>query len=216
MNGFEFSFANTRLVALGDSALWWPSQSLLCVSDMHLGKSERYARRGGSPLPPYEALDTLARLNTLLARYLPERVVSLGDTFDDLAAADALHIDARDQLMDMVQHHSWIWIQGNHDPAATPFGGQHLDEYETNGLTFRHIAQQTASGEISGHYHPKARVGRVSRPAFLVDRARVIMPAFGTYTGGLRSSDPAFHGLMGDGALAILTGKRPLPVPMPR
>lgn len=52
MNGFDFTLAGVRLTALGSGALWWAQQRTLCVSDLHLGKSERHARRGGSALPP--------------------------------------------------------------------------------------------------------------------------------------------------------------------
>ncbi|MNO04198.1 hypothetical protein D3C81_2251500 [compost metagenome] len=48
----------------------------------------------------------------------------------------------------------------------------------------------------------------------LHDEARVILPAFGTYTGGLRATDPALAALMGPGAVAVLTGTPPLPVPL--
>jgi len=44
----------------------------------------------------------------------------------------------------------------------------------------------------------------------------VILPAFGTYTGGLATTDPALDGLMGPEARAILTGDRALAIPMPR
>jgi len=56
----------------------------------------------------------------------------------------------------------------------------------------------------------------VTRPCFLLDQTRVILPAFGTYTGGLASSHPALAGLMGPQALAVLTGARALALPMPR
>ena len=42
------------------------------------------------------------------------------------------------------------------------------------------------------------------------------MPAYGTYTGGLRSSDQALSDLMGSEAMAILTGPNPQLIPMPR
>lgn len=62
MNGRSFIFAGTELTLLGSGALWWGEAGLLCVSDLHLGKSERMARRGGDMLPPYETRDTLTRL----------------------------------------------------------------------------------------------------------------------------------------------------------
>ena len=85
---------------------------------------------------------------------------------------------------------------------------------------FRHIATRDGSAEISGHYHPKAtlvtRARAISRPAFLKDRQRLIMPAFGTYTGGLRSDDRVLSTLMASDAVAIMTGPYPVQVPMPR
>jgi metallophosphoesterase superfamily enzyme len=87
-------------------------------------------------------------------------------------------------------------------------------------LTFRHIAQADARGEVSGHYHPKAHLSlrgrQVSRPAFLRDARRLILPAYGTYTGGLRSTDKALTDLMATDAQAILTGPVPTCIPMPR
>ncbi|WP_289084686.1 FAD-dependent oxidoreductase, partial [uncultured Sulfitobacter sp.] len=46
--GYEFDFCGARLTALGSGALWWADHGLLCVSDLHLGKAERIARRGGT------------------------------------------------------------------------------------------------------------------------------------------------------------------------
>ncbi|MEX0316649.1 MAG: ligase-associated DNA damage response endonuclease PdeM [Ruegeria sp.] len=220
MNGYAFSFSGQRLCAMGSGALWWPDQALLCVSDLHLGKSERMVRRGGSALPPYETRDTLNRLAADLDRTQPQTVICLGDSFDDLGAALSLPERDRLQIAALQAGRNWIWIEGNHDPGPVELGGTHLADVTRSGLTFRHIAQPDAQREISGHYHPKASVqtrGRaISRPAFLVDEQRIILPAYGTYTGGLRSSDAALSELMAPGALAILTGAEPRPVPMPR
>jgi len=104
-----------------------------------------------------------------------------------------------------------------HGAATLP--GSHRARFEAGALDFCHIATP-AVAEVSGHYHPKARIGlsggSLSRPCFLIDRARVILPAFGTYTGGLSCTDPALAGLMGSGALAVLTGSRAHALPMPR
>ncbi|EBA18529.1 hypothetical protein RSK20926_12439 [Roseobacter sp. SK209-2-6] len=216
MSGFEFTFAGAQLTALGSAALWWDAEGCLCVSDLHLGKAERQARRGGTALPPYETRDTLDRLQQLIAQFSPQCVICLGDSFDDDAAALALTQQDKDHLDHLTRGRRWIWVEGNHDPCPTPFGGEHLAEFALGPLTFRHIANPAAEAEISGHYHPKARLRGTSRPAFLLDKRRLILPAFGTFTGGLRSSDPALSGLMQPGALAILTGKQPMPIPMPR
>ena len=220
MNGYEFTLAGVPLVALGSGALWWPGHRLLAVSDLHLGKSGRRARAGGSLLPPYETRDTLIRLDADIRRRDPSTVVCLGDSFDDIASADALDDEAALWLTRMQAGRRWLWVEGNHDPGPVGLGGTHLAEMALPPLTLRHIARPGASGEISGHYHPKATVharGRaVTRRCFLIDGDRAILPAYGTYTGGLAARAPELARLMRPEALAVLTGPAPMPIPMPR
>jgi len=47
------------------------------------------------------------------------------------------------------------------------------------------------------------------------DGARLILPAYGTYTGGLPADAPVLRPLFANGAIAILTGSRALAVPLP-
>lgn len=220
MDGFDFEFADARLTALPSGALWWFERQCLVISDLHLGKSERIARRGGSLLPPYETTDTLTRLDADITQTGARLVVCLGDTFDDMAAAQALSDDHRVWLNRLMAGRRWVWIAGNHDPAPLDYGGTHLDALYEPPLVFRHIATASGKGEISGHYHPKARVtlqGRgISRPCFLRDETHLILPAYGTYTGGLRSDDAVLLRLMKKNATAILTGTPMVEIPMPR
>ncbi|MEO0772918.1 MAG: ligase-associated DNA damage response endonuclease PdeM [Pseudomonadota bacterium] len=220
MNEYKFSLAGAPLLALGSGALHWPDQDLLCVSDLHLGKAERRARLGEAPLPPYETQDTLSRLEKDLKTTGASTVVCLGDSFDDRAAAEALPEAAKIWISALQAGRRWIWIEGNHDPGPVDLGGTHLSELPLPPLTFRHIARDGQSGEISGHYHPKTTLnlrGRtITRPAFLVDTDRVIMPAYGTYTGGLRSHAPELQRIMRTEAIAVLTGPVPHAAPMPR
>ena len=157
---------------------------------------------------------------TIVGGCNPLTVICLGDSFDDLAGQDALAAEDSDTLTRFMAGRRWIWIEGNHDPGPITIGGTHLGVFKAGPITFRHIAQPGETAEISGHYHPKARVRLPSRgmtrPCFLIDDDRVILPAFGAYTGGLRTSDPALCTLMADPAIAVLTGAQALPVPMPR
>ncbi|MEM9755708.1 MAG: ligase-associated DNA damage response endonuclease PdeM [Pseudomonadota bacterium] len=220
MNGCDFHLAGATLTVLPSGALWWRQRRLLCVSDLHLGKSERMARRGGALLPPYETVDTLSRLEADLAATGPAIVVCLGDSFDDLDAARALAAPLQDRLATLSAGRRWIWIEGNHDAGPVDLPGTHLKTLREGALTFRHICQQGARGEVSGHYHPKARLvarGRgMSRPCVLTDGVRAILPAYGTYTGGLSAEAAELSALMGPGARAILIGDPPITMPMPR
>jgi DNA ligase-associated metallophosphoesterase len=204
------------LHALPSGALFWPARRLLAVSDLHLGKSGRLARRGGALLPPYETRATLDRLAADIDATGSAVVVCLGDSFDDLAAAGAL--DEADALFlaRLMAGRDWIWVEGNHDPGPIQIGGSHRTEVRLGPLSFRHTADPAQTHEISGHYHPKAHLAGQSRPCFLADSARILLPAYGAYTGGLRCPHPALTALMQPGALAILTGHKALAVPMPR
>jgi len=110
-------------------------------------------------------------------------------------------------------------VQGNHDPLP-PEGlpGEHGDSFILGPLTFRHEAKpderrfgpRAPGGEICGHHHPKAKVatraGTISRPCFVADPGRVILPAFGAYTGGLDVLHPSIACLFPRGGRAFLLG----------
>jgi DNA ligase-associated metallophosphoesterase len=219
MNDHVFNLAGTQLHARADGSLWCPIGRILCVSDLHLGKSERIARRGGTLLPPYETRETLSRLEEGVAATNPAEVICLGDSFDDLDAAQSVSDETRATLARLQAGREWVWIEGNHDPGPVDFGGSHRADVQRGALTFRHIAkapsQGVVRGEISGHYHPKAALhGTGHRPCFLLDKSRLIMPAFGTYTGGMSARHAVLANLMSADAIAILTGKHALPVPL--
>ncbi len=220
MTSHPFTLAGTRLVALPAGGLYWPDKNLLCVSDLHLGKSERGLRLNTGVLPPYETRDTLDRLEIDLRLTNATTVVCLGDSFDDSMAVSALSSTDKLRITTLQSGRQWIWIEGNHDPGPIDLGGTHLRQFAISPLTFRHIAQPSERGEISGHYHPKAgirtRSRNLSRPAFLIDSDRVILPAYGTYTGGLRSDNSVLATLMKANAIAVLTGLKTNAIPMPR
>jgi uncharacterized protein len=215
MNGYAFTFAAQPLVALPSGALHWPDHRLLIVSDLHLGKSERMARRGGTLLPPYETRETLTRLSGDLESTGAKSLISLGDSFDDLTAADTLDEGDSMTLNRLMAGRDWIWVMGNHDAGTFALGGTHRADVTIGPIAFRHIAT-AQTPEVSGHYHPKARLGPTVRRCFLVDHHRIILPAYGAYTGGLYCDDPALTTLMANTAIAVLTGPKAIPCPMPR
>lgn len=221
MNTAEICLQGATFEATATRALYWQQENLIVVSDLHLGKSERFARKAGLMLPPYETQDTLIRLEDLIHYFNPRSVICLGDSFDDPEAGRNLSPDAIEKLNSLMAGRDWIWIEGNHDPGPVEFTGKHLAHITISGVTFRHIAStESEFPEISGHFHPKARVavrGRtMTRPCFLFDQNRLIMPSFGTYTGGLFSNHETLKQLMRHDAKAVLTGVAPHIIPMPR
>lgn len=190
------AIAGVELVADIAGALYWPDHGLLAVADLHFEKGSSFAERGVL-LPPYDTAATLARLSLLIAHYRPRAVVSLGDNFHDGRGAARVADTDRATLKSLQRGRDWIWIAGNHDPEpAENVGGRFLPLFALGALTFRHRPSPGIQGEIAGHLHPVARVaarGRaVSRRCFVSDGQRVVMPAFGAYTGGLNVRDRAF------------------------
>src|SRR5829696_413723 len=224
--GGELRIAGVALVADCGGALFWPEESLLVVSDLHLEKGSSFAKRGVF-LPPYDTAATLARLGQLIARYAPRCVIALGDNFHDGEGADRLQDSDRDHIRALQRGCDWIWITGNHDPEpAKNIGGFFPGSLVVGALTFRHEPTAKApDGEIAGHLHPVARVtqrGRtVSRRCFATNGKQAVMPAFGAYTGGLNIRHHAFADvfgslaftahMLGDGRLYAFTAKRCMP-----
>jgi DNA ligase-associated metallophosphoesterase len=194
-------------------AAWWPAERMLVFSDIHFEKGSSLARRGVL-LPPYDTRTTLKRMAALIARYVPARVIALGDSFHDREAADRLDDEERGMLAAFVRATDWIWIEGNHDPQPPAWlGGTVTETIAIGGLVFRHEPSATPQpGEIAGHLHPCATVtmrGRsLRRRCFAADGTRLVMPAFGAYTGGLDVRDVAIATLFSDAFAAYMLGGR--------
>ncbi|HXQ65879.1 MAG TPA: ligase-associated DNA damage response endonuclease PdeM [Alphaproteobacteria bacterium] len=193
-------------------AVWWAERSTLAVADLHLEKGSAFARQGRL-LPPYDTRATIARLAVVLRRYRPARVVALGDSFHDQEAL--ARMDAADLalLQRLVAEHDWVWIAGNHDPAPPRgLGGTVRAELALEPLVFRHEPEEGhVDGEVCGHFHPKAAVcargRRISGRCFVTDGGRLVLPAFGSYTGGLDALDPAISELFEGQVRVYLIGR---------
>ena len=204
-----FSFAGETFSATADGALFWPAQSALLVADLHLEKASWFARLGQF-LPPYDSHATLTSLASAVEQTAATRLYCLGDSFHDRFGCDRLPADARALLTGLTAKLDWVWIVGNHDPGfADHCGGRIEDEVEVGGIVLRYEAvRDDPRPEISGHYHPKLRVslrGRlVSRRCFVVSTTKVIMPAFGSLTGGLDAHHPEIMKSVGGNAAALV------------
>lgn len=213
MTAAPFTFAGHRLMLDPAGALWWPERHLLAVADLHLEKGSAAAVQGNLA-PPWDTRATLDRLTLLLRRYAPRTVVALGDSFhDEHGARRMLPADVA-RLSAMAAAHAFLWVRGNHDPSP-PAGipGETAEWWEVDGIVFRHEAGGSGP-EICGHHHPKAsvatRAGTVTRPCFVASPHRLMLPAFGAFTGGLDVRHPAIARLFPRGGRAFLLGRERL------
>ena len=204
-----FSFGGQALTPLPQGALFWAARRALLVADLHLEKASFFAR-AGQLLPPYDSLATLADLTALVAATGAQEVWCLGDSFHDPAGCERLPAAARDMLRALTGATRWTWITGNHDRVYVDrCGGEVTDEAVVDGLVLRHEADpRDGRPELSGHFHPKLRVrvrGKlVSRRCFVATGAKLILPAFGSLTGGLDVDHPEIVRAVGRPAQALV------------
>lgn len=218
MTPLDFRFMGIDLSFDPSGALFDPASGWLAVADLHLEKGSAAAARG-RPLPPYDTRATLDRLEDVVDRLRPTRLLSVGDAFHDAAAGSRLLADDAERLRALAARVDLVWITGNHDPhPPAGIGGRAAPEILDGPLVFRHAAIPGASGEVSGHLHPAATVSTgattVRGRCLVHDETRLILPAFGAYAGGLDVQDPAIRDLLGPRfEVLLMSGGRVFRVP---
>jgi DNA ligase-associated metallophosphoesterase len=194
----EIICAGERVQLDPSGVAFLPDHGILVVADLHFEKAASLARRRGLIMPPYDTRETLLRLDQVITRLKPDRVIALGDTWHDTLGATTMKRDDAAQFAALRQRAHWILITGNHDPVLPHTRDAEIaDVFRVNALCFRHEPSNHETFEIAGHLHPVAKIkerGRViRRRCFIANERRLILPAFGAYTGGLNVRDKAYH-----------------------
>ena len=226
---YAFSHAGEAFVASLSGALYWPEQKTLLVADLHLEKGSAFARLGQF-LPPYDSQRTLALLALDIAHFKPETVICLGDSFHDVDGPKRMPASVAERLLTLTAAQKWIWLTGNHDPLiSAELGGEiydirHMDGAECSVILCHEPGESAgldALGhpdksclEICGHLHPVARIparGRtLRRKCFVLAKDRIIMPAYGSFTGGLELCDEAFDPYLLEDTKVLVMGRQRL------
>lgn len=204
--------SKTHVIKLGgldlipdlSGSLFVPDYNTLLVADLHLEQGASLARRG-IHAPPYDSRQSLAQLASVVSAISPEQLIFLGDSFHDSSAEKYIADEDRAALLQITALRNTMWITGNHDPyASESLGGESADEVILGPITLRHVPKLDLGDEfeISGHLHPGATITQRGRhirtKCFVGDERRLILPAFGSYTGAFSISAPAFNNLFDD------------------
>ena len=212
----KVDIAGTELWLDVNGVAFEPNTQTLIVADLHFEKGSAFAR-SGQMLPPYDTRATLNRLQSVIERLKPHSVIALGDSFHDFGAEGRMHERDHDHLKTLVSGVGrWVWIAGNHDPHPPKgLAGETKAVFALETLTLRHEPEPPgALGEVAGHLHPCAKVkvrGKsLRRRCFASDGTRLILPAFGAFTGGLNVCDRAFLDVFGHRPDVFLMGDRQL------
>jgi uncharacterized protein len=202
----EITFCNQKFWLYADGSCYHCASKTLIIADLHLEKA--FSQSSATPLPGYDTQETLLRLENALNHAIIERCIFLGDSFHSARVAHTLASFYKDKLLALTQSKNIVWVLGNHDPSLPNFlEGLQCDEFYIDKIELRHqlVTDSTDSmeaplqGQIIGHYHPKAklrlRAGSVTSKCFILDKTRMILPAFGVFTGGLNIKHMAISNL---------------------
>lgn len=193
--------AGSVVVEAGGEALWllpqkavyWPRERLLAIADIHFGKAAAF-RSFGIPVPRGTTTENLAALDALIEATGANHVLFLGDFLHARAAhaagTQAAMLAWRRRRCDLVL----TLVRGNHDkhagdPAAA-LGIDLVDEpYTVGPFSFCHHPDLDAPGYVlAGHVHPvyvlATRFDALRLPCFVLGPRRMILPSFGSFTGG--------------------------------
>lgn len=154
------------------------------VADVHLGKAEVFHRRG-IPVPAGDLDADLARLAIVAGT----RLVILGDLIHGPLAENVIDAVARWRQHVRVP---MLLVRGNHDRHDVLPASWHVEEVaelRDGPFAFRHHPEPDAAYVWAGHLHPtvtlRGRADALRAPAFHIGERIGILPAFGSFTGGI-------------------------------
>ena len=191
------------IVLLPGRAAFLPATQTLLVADLHLGKAATF-RKAGIPVPEGSAQRDLARLERLIGETAATRLLILGDLFH---AAGGCTPDVFAEFAAMrhrITSTAVLLVIGNHDrrigklPADLGIDSclRTLDEPPFH-FVHEPATQLDEPGRtcftIGGHLHPTVSIrspsgDRVTDRCFVAEDALLVLPAFGSFTGGHRIS----------------------------
>jgi DNA ligase-associated metallophosphoesterase len=198
MNAFgaaEIDLQGEHLLLLPERAIYWPARRTLIIADPHFGKDDIF-RRAGIALPRGPAIADLQRLTRLIEQHSVERLLILGDFVhgatregDSFLHAFALWRKSHSPVAVVV-------IAGNHDRREARSKWEGLVDWCTEPcvdppFVFVHEPEEMDSGyAVSGHIHPVVRLpapsSTVRVPVFWVRPRYLVLPSYGSFTGGAR------------------------------
>jgi DNA ligase-associated metallophosphoesterase len=176
---------------LAEGAVFLSDSRTLVVADVHLGKSAAF-RAKGVPVPEGDTAVDLRRMLELARRHQAAQLVVAGDLFHAPAGITEELDSALNRFVAKLEI-PFTLVAGNHDrkirrlPAQIPS----VSQIDLGDVCIVHDPDH-ANGDslhLTGHWHPMVRIpdGRrtsLRLPAFVRRHQVLVMPAFGSFTGG--------------------------------
>ena len=171
---------------LADHAIHLPGPSMLVLSDAHFGKAATF-RAHGLAVPDGDDARDLQRIDRMLALTGANSLLIVGDlTHSPRGSSPAL-----DEWLENNAARVTL-VVGNHDsPGRLEASVRCVDRFTLGSTHFVHDPADAPEGmfSICGHLHPVVRIRDGSRNSlrlacFHLSEQRLVLPAFGTFTGG--------------------------------
>ncbi len=192
----EIWLLNERFILHPSRVLYWPDQNLLVVSDLELGKAERFLY-GGLTRRSQAQWEDLVRLTKLCRKFQVEHLMILGDfihsphgvteeivqDFSDFL----LRIDSDVTLICEDQDRGAIKLLGALFPKM-----EMLYQWQIGSFIFQHKPPTVTPDETCfhwcGHQHPVVEVREGDRtlhwPCFVINSNVGILPAYSSLSDG--------------------------------
>ncbi len=190
-SSFKFCWEDTLLEMLPSRALFLPETKELLICDIHLGKAE-YFQQNGIPLTNNSDKNNFGRINKIVKKYSPEKLIILGDLFHSKYSIDKTLQKKVENLPELLGTNIEL-VLGNHDVGCDIENIKILNIKKIKNITLSHEPIKLTDKNrlnICGHYHPKLYLknsgDNLSFRCFAMDLKNNILylPAFGDLTGG--------------------------------
>ena len=188
---FKFYWEDTLIEMLPSRALFLPQTKELLICDVHLGKAE-YFQQNGIPLTNNSDENNFTRIESIVRKYSPEKLIILGDLFHSKYSISTTLQKRVEDLPEQLKTNVEL-VLGNHDVGCNIKNIKIFDIRKNKNITFSHEPLNQADNKslnICGHYHPKLYLknygDKLSLRCFAMDTKKnnLYLPAFGDLTGG--------------------------------
>tara|TARA_Y100000814_G_scaffold245871_1_gene191113 strand:+ start:49 stop:693 length:645 start_codon:yes stop_codon:yes gene_type:complete len=188
---FKFYWEDTLIEMLPSRALFLPQTKELLICDVHLGKAE-YFQQNGIPLTNNSDENNFTRIETIVRKYSPEKLIILGDLFHSKYSISKTLQKRVEDLPEQLKTNVEL-VLGNHDVGCNIKNIKIFDIRKNKNITLSHEPLNLADNKslnICGHYHPKLYLknngDKLSLRCFAMDTKKnnLYLPAFGDLTGG--------------------------------
>jgi len=188
---FKFYWEDTLIEMLPSRALFLPETKELLICDVHLGKAE-YFQQNGIPLTNNSDENNFTRIETIVRKHSPEKLIILGDLFHSKYSISK-NLQKRVEDLPKLLKANVELVLGNHDIGCNIKNIKIFDIKKNKNITLSHEPLNLADNKslnICGHYHPKLYLknngDKLSFRCFAMDTKKnnLYLPAFGDLTGG--------------------------------